>query len=65
MTRVNDNSVNPDQTPRPVASNLGLHCLSITILGFDSTTKTDTQSIQIFNVAGQQSHMGATPVMLR
>ena len=27
------NNVDPDQTPRSAASDLGLHCLSITLLG--------------------------------
>ena len=29
----NANSVDPDQTPRFAASDLGLHCLTITLLG--------------------------------
>ena len=31
---INANSVDPDQTPRSVASDLGLHSLPVTILGF-------------------------------
>ena len=30
---VNANNVYPDQTPRPVASNLALHCLSMFLFG--------------------------------
>ena len=33
MAKVFANSGDPDQTPRSVASDLGLHCLPITILG--------------------------------
>ena len=32
------NNVDPDQTPRIVASDLGLHCVSMSILGVDRTT---------------------------
>ena len=28
----NANSVDPDQTPRPAASDLGLHCLPVSLL---------------------------------
>ena len=30
---VNTNSVDPDKTPRSAAADLGLHCLSIALLG--------------------------------
>ena len=30
---LNANSVDPDQTPRSVASDKGLHCMQITLLG--------------------------------
>ena len=33
MAEVFANSENPDQTPRSAASDLGLHCLPITLLG--------------------------------
>ena len=36
MPVVNANSVDPDQTPRSAASDLGLHCLSVTPLGVSS-----------------------------
>ena len=29
----NANAVDPDQTPRAAASDLGMHCLSVTLLG--------------------------------
>ena len=32
MTKLFANSGDPDQTPRSVASDLGLHCLPVTIL---------------------------------
>ena len=41
------NSGDPDQTPRSVASDLGLHCLPVTFLrypaynGFKGTARTD------------------------
>ena len=33
MVELFANSGDPDQTPRSAASDLGLHCLSITLLG--------------------------------
>ena len=33
------NSVDPEQTPRPVASDLGLHCLPISLLSDGSITR--------------------------
>ena len=33
MSLVNANSVDPDQTPRSAASDLGLHCLPMSHLG--------------------------------
>ena len=33
MAEVFANSEDPDQTPRSAASDLGLHCLPITLLG--------------------------------
>ena len=33
MAKLFANSGDPDQTPHSVASDLGLHCLSITLLG--------------------------------
>ena len=33
MARLFANSGDPDQTPRSAASDLGLHCLSITLIG--------------------------------
>ena len=30
---LNANSVDPDQTPRPAASDLGLHCLLLSFMG--------------------------------
>ena len=33
MAKLFANSGDPDQTPHPVASDLGLHCLSVTLLG--------------------------------
>ena len=33
MAVVFANSEDPDQTPRSVASDLGLHCLPVTLLG--------------------------------
>ena len=33
MVKLFANSEDPDQTPRSAASDLGLHCLSITLLG--------------------------------
>ena len=32
MSKVNANSAEPDQTPRSAASDLGLHCLSMSLL---------------------------------
>ena len=32
MSELNANSVNPDQTPRSAASDLGLHCLPMSLL---------------------------------
>ena len=34
MAEVFANSEDPDQTPRSAASDLGLHCLPVTLLGF-------------------------------
>ena len=34
MDKLFANSEDPDQTPRSAASDLGLHCLPITLLGF-------------------------------
>ena len=33
MAKLFSNSGDPDQTPRSAASDLGLHCLPITLLG--------------------------------
>ena len=33
MVELFANSADPDQTPRSAASDLGLHCLQITVLG--------------------------------
>ena len=33
MVELFANSVYPDQTPRSAASDLGLHCFSVTLLG--------------------------------
>ena len=32
ITKLNANSVEPDQTPRSAASDLGLHCLPMSLL---------------------------------
>ena len=36
MAKLFANSVNSDQTPHSVASDLGLHCLPISLLGVSS-----------------------------
>ena len=38
MNELFANSRDPDQTPRSVASDLGLHCLPITFKGLQTTT---------------------------
>ena len=38
----NANRVDPDQTPRSAASDLGLHCLQITLLGVSKTNAFNT-----------------------
>ena len=38
----NANRVDPDQTPRSAASDLGLHCLQITLLGVARTNAFNT-----------------------
>ena len=32
MSKLNANNVDPDQTPRSVTSDLGLHCLQVSLL---------------------------------
>ena len=38
MVELFANSGDPDQTPRSVASDLGLHCLPVALLGIFQTT---------------------------
>ena len=38
MAELFANSADPDQMPHSVASDLGLHCLPITLLGVSKTT---------------------------
>ena len=40
MIELFPNSVDPDQTPRSVVSDLGLHCLPVTRLGVSNSTIT-------------------------
>ena len=44
MSELNANNVDPDQTPRSVASDLGLHCLPMSLL-WDSRLKLVNRSV--------------------
>ena len=43
--KVEENSVNPDQTPRLVASELGLHCLHNTQNGADCLKRVNNRTL--------------------
>ena len=45
MAKLFDKSGDPDQTPRSAASDLGLHCLPITLLGVSRLKKSSCKSL--------------------
>ena len=60
------NSGDPDQTPRSVASDLGLHCLQIILLGVSttmgkyiqynrSTVLNDLKKLYVYSIIDQRS----------
>ena len=53
MAKLFANSGDPDQTPRSAASDLGLHCLSVTFLGLSRlqwVTYMQTEFWEVINV---------------
>ena len=48
MAEVFANSKDPDQTPRSAASDLGLHCLQITLLGVSRLQRVDRKKMFFF-----------------
>ena len=47
MAKLFANSEDPDQTPHSAASDLGLHCLPITLLGVSSLQRVKEEYLMI------------------